>query len=121
MKSSTKSGSGAKTFFIWHSEKIVVGVVVVAALFLAWKGINYQQAITWQASDLVGDATTAEDGIRKNQRTAANEGIDSFPYAEFAQQIRTPISTEPYRNPVSALWNPALHTSSQPVDTRSGY
>jgi len=111
MKSTKKKKSGgggiggAQQFLVWHGEKIVVGIVVVVALWFAMQGLGYQ-SLPWQPNTLETDAGQAETRIRDNHRTAEDEGVEFFDHAEFAKQIREPIRTEPYRNPVAALWNP---------------
>jgi len=110
---SSGSGGGAQQFLVLHGEKIAVGVVIVVALWFAVQGLGYQ-TLTWQPSALEEDASAAETAIRNSTRTAEDEGIEFFDHAEFAKQITERIPTGPYRNPVSALWNPA------PVPTQTG-
>jgi len=105
------SGGGAQQFLIWHGEKIVVGIVVVVALWFAMQGLGYQ-TLTWQPSALEEDATAAETAIRNSTRDAVDEEIERFDFAEFATQIRDPIPTQPYRIPASALWNSEGFSSS---------
>ena len=102
-KAGGSSGGGAQQFLIWHGEKIAVGVMVVVALWFAMQGLGYQ-TLTWQPNALEEDASAADTAIKGSTRTAAEEGVEfSEPnHAKFAQQIRNPIPTEPYRIP--ALW-----------------
>ena len=113
-----KSGvGGVQQFLIWHGEKIVVGVIAVVALWFAIQGLGYQ-TLTWQPSALEVDATDADTAIKGNTRTATDEGIETFDFATFATQIRTPISASPYRS--GALWMPPPPNSfSQQTGSRS--
>ena len=109
-KKSGGSGNGAaQQFLLWHGEKIAVGVVVVVALWFALQGLGYQ-TVPWQPSALEEYATQAETAIRNSTRTAEEEGVEFFDHADFAQQIRDRIPTDPYRNVRSdqqyILWNP---------------
>jgi len=106
-KSKVSSGgdNAVQQFLLWHSEKIVVGIVVVVALWFAMKGLGYQ-TLSWQPSELERVAGEAETAIRNNVRTAENEEIQIFDYAEFAKQIRVPVSSAPYRS--ESAWLPAL-------------
>jgi len=112
------SGGGAQQFLLWHGEKIVVGVVVVVALWFAMQGLGYQ-TLSWQPSALEEDANAAETAIRNSTRDAGDEEIETFDFAELAEQIRNPIPTQPYRIPASALWNPGGFSSS-PQTTGGG-
>jgi len=103
-KSGGGSGGGAQQFLVWHGEKIVAGIVVVVALWFALQGLGYQ-TLTWQPNALEEDASAAETAIRNSTRSAEEEAVE-FPdpdHATFAQQIRDPIPTEPYR--AETLWN----------------
>jgi len=105
-KKSKGGGSGSNAFqefFVWHGEKIVVGIVVVVALWFALKGLGYR-TLSWQPSALEEVSTAAEKAIRENVRTAEEEEIKIFDYAAYAEQIKEPIPAEPYRSLSS--WNP---------------
>lgn len=96
-KSVGKSGGGAfQEFFIWHGEKIVVGIVAVVALWFALQGLGYQ-TLSWQPSELEKIAGEAETAVRNNTRTAEDEEIQIFDYATYAEQIKSPIPAEPYQ------------------------
>jgi len=114
-----KSGvGGVQQFLIWHGEKIAVGIVVVVALWFAMQGLGYQ-ALTWQPSDLERDAEATQTAIRDSTRTAEDEDV-AFPdpdHATFAQQIRNPIPTEPYRT--GTLWNSNGFSTSQQTGARA--
>ena len=112
-KSSSGSGGGAQQFLVLHGEKIAVGFVVAVALWFAVQGLGYQ-TLSWQPGALEEDANAAETAIRNSTRTAEDEGIEFFDHAAFAEQIKAPISGTPYRNPGTALWNPA------PVPVQTG-
>ena len=113
----SNSGSGgAQQFLVLHGEKIVVGVVIVVALWFAVQGLGYQ-TLSWQPTALEEDATAADTAIRNSTRTAEEEGI-ALPepgHKIFAEQIRSPILPDPYRNPTEAVWNPGL-----PLTTPTG-
>ena len=105
------SASGAQNFIVWHGEKIVVGIVVVVALWFALQGLGYH-ALSWQPSELEKASTDAENGIRNSTRGAADEEIEIFDYAAYAEQIKEPISAAPYRTESS--WSPVIHNFSRP-------
>ena len=115
MKLSTKKTSegsgGVQQFLVWHGEKIIVGILVVVALWFAMQGLGYR-SLTWQPNALEDDASATETAIRNSTRTAEDEAIERFDHAAFAAQIRSPILTEPYRCP--AVWN------SSPISAQSG-
>jgi len=117
-KKSKGSGGGAQQFLVWHGEKIVVGIVAVVALWFAMQGLGYQ-TLSWQPNALEEDASAAETAIKASTRSAEDEGIEFFDHAKFAEQIKAPISAEPYRN--SALWNPAVAPASVQTGTSSEY
>jgi hypothetical protein len=118
-KSAGSSGGGAQQFLVWHGEKIVVGIVVVVALWFAMQGLGYQ-TLSWQPSALEEDASAAETAIRNSTRDAGDEDIELFDFAEFAKQIRDPIPSQPYRIPPSALWNPGGFSSSPQTGAGGG-
>ena len=115
-KKSGSGGNGAQQFLVWHGEKIAVGLVVVVALWFAIQGLGYQK-LAWQPSALEEDASAAETAIRGGTRTAKDEGIEFFDHAAFAEQIKAPISAEPYRS--TAVWNPATFPSSSQMGGQS--
>ena len=102
-------GSAFQQFFIWHGEKIIVGIVVVVALWLALQGLGYQ-TLSWQPSDLEKAAGDAETAVRNNTRTAADEEIQIFDYATYAEQIKSPILAEPYKS--ESQWLPPIFGTS---------
>jgi len=110
-KSGGSGDGGVQQFLIWHGEKIVVGGVVVVALWFAMQGLGYQ-TLSWQPNVLEENANRAETAIRNSERSAEDEEIEIFDFAEFAEQIRNPIPTGPYRNPTTALWYPAPFSAS---------
>ena len=71
----TRGGDNAiQQFLLWHGEKIIVGIIVVVALWFALKGLGYQ-TLSWQPSELERVANEAETAIRNNTRTAEDEEI----------------------------------------------
>jgi len=102
-KKSGGGDGGAQQFLVWHGEKVVVGIVVVVALWFAMQGLGYQ-TLSWQPNALEEDANAAETAIRNSTRAAEDEEIEIFDFKEFAAQIRNPIPAEPYR--FIALWDP---------------
>jgi len=112
-KKKSKISSGGdnafQQFLLWHGEKIVVGIVVVVALWFAMKGLGGYQPLKWPPGDLERVASEAETAIRNNVRTAEDEEIQIFDYATFAEQIRVPISATPYRS--ESAWLPVLGSS----------
>ena len=109
-KSLGKNDGGAfQEFFVWHGEKIVVGIVVVVALWFALQGLGYQ-TLSWQPGDLEKIASEAETAVRNNTRTAADEEIEVFDYATYAEQIKSPLLAEPYQS--KSQWIPAVLGSS---------
>jgi hypothetical protein len=110
-KSASSSGGGAQQFLVQHGEKIVVGVIVVVALWFALQGLGHQ-GLSWQPDELVQLATGAEGAIKDSTRSAEDEGISSRDYAAYAEQIKDPIPVEPYR--VVSLWLPPLKPAVLP-------
>lgn len=111
--SSNGQGSGAfQQFFVWHGEKIVVVIVAAAALWIALQGLGYQ-TLSWQPNELEQASTAAEQAIRESTRTAADEELKIFDYTAYAEQIKEPIPTAPYRN--TSAWNPTIFGSSPPT------
>ena len=110
-KKSSGGGGGAQQFLVLHGEKIVVGIVIVVALWFAAQGLGYR-TVDWQPSALEEDANAANAAIRDNIRTAEDEGVEFFDHAAFAEQIKAPIPTAPYRG--RALWN------ANPVPMQAG-
>jgi len=106
-KSPSKSGGGVQEFFVWHGEKFVVAVVVVVALWLAWKGLGFS-ALSWAPGDLEKVSNDAQTAIRQSTRSAEDENIVLFDYEAHAKQIRLPISAEPYRT--ETRWNTEFTT-----------
>jgi hypothetical protein len=106
------SGGGAQQFLVWHGEKIVVGIVIVLALWFAMKGLGYS-TVSWQPSELETIADEARRAIEGSTRSAEDEDISPFDYAAYAEQIKEPIPAEPYRNPRGAEWNPSLTPRAQ--------
>ena len=98
-------GGEAKQFLVWHGEKFVVAVIVVVALWLAMQGLGYQ-SLSWQPSELGQIAAEAEQGIRASTRTAGDEDLTFFDYAEHAEQIKKTIEVDLYSHP--SEWNPPL-------------
>jgi len=107
-KSEGNSTGEAQRFLIWHGEKIVVGIVVVVALWFALQGLGYQ-TLSWQPDDLVQKSSNAETNIKNSKRTAEDEFAGANPpivlvdYAAYAEQIKEPIPAEPYRS--ESQWN----------------
>lgn len=104
-------GGEAKQFLVWHGEKFVVAVIGIFALWLAMQGLGYQ-SLSWQPSELGQVASEAEQAIKASTRTAGDEDLTIFDYAEHAKQIKEPIPVAPYRNPLGSEWNPPLEPQS---------
>ena len=110
-KKSPVSRGGAnefQQFFLWHGEKILVGIFVVVALLFALKGLGYQ-TLSWQPDALKDISTAAEEAIRKNTWAAENEGVEIFDYATYAEQMKEPTPAKPYRS--ESAWLPPLGSS----------
>lgn len=102
-QSSGNSAGKAQQFFIWHGEKIVVGIVVVAALYLAWQGLDYK-TLSWTPKVLEDVARDAEEKIKDSTLSAKDVGVEYVEYSTHATQIRSPIPAEPYMS--VSLWHP---------------
>ena len=113
-KSKGGGGNSFQELFVWHGEKVVVGIIVVVAVVIALQGLGYQ-TLPWQPNTLEEASRTAEEGIRNNTRTAEEEGVAIFDYAEFAEQIKEPIPADPYRT--TTPWYPALSVPARPPAT----
>ena len=96
---------------MWHGEKIVVGIIAVAALWFALQGLGYQ-GLSWDPKAIETAASDAEQSIRGSTYSAKEEDLEVFDYATYAAQIKEPISAAPYRS-VSA-WFPATFSSTRP-------
>ena len=96
-KSQVSSGGAFQQFVLWHGEKIVVGIVVVVALWFALKGFGYQ-TLSWQPSALEEVSAAAEKAIKENTWMAENEGIQIFDYATYAGQMKETTPALPYRS-----------------------
>jgi len=109
-KSKKRSGNsgGVQQFLVWHGEKFVVAVVVVIALGFAWKGLGYP-ALSWKPEQLEEASTAAQKAIRESTRTAEDEKVEVFDYTKYAEQIKSPISAEPYRT--ESRWNTGFNVS----------
>ena len=107
-KSQVSSGGAFQQFVLWHGEKIVVGIVVVVALWFALKGFGYQ-TLSWQPSALEEVSAAAEKAIKENTWMAENEGIQIFDYATYAGQMKETTPALPYRS--ESAWLPALGSS----------
>jgi len=113
MNKMTRGGDNAiQQFLLWHGEKIIVGIIVVVALWFALKGLGYQ-TLSWQPSELERVANEAETAIRNNTRTAEDEDIQIFDYMTFASHIRVPILAIPYRS--ESAWMPTLISARPPA------
>jgi hypothetical protein len=115
-KRSQGSGGGdVQQFFLWHSEKIVLPIIAVLALWFAVQGLGYQ-ALLWQPSELEGVADTTKRDIDNSARSAEDEDLKNFDYAAHAEQIKKPVPGTPYRNPPGSEWNPPFEPINfQPV------
>ena len=108
----TRKGSDTfQQFFIWHGEKIVVGIIGVVALWFALQGLGFQ-TLSWRSDVLIDASSVAEKSIRESTRSAADEGINVFDYETHAEQIKKPVAPEPYR--IIAAWLPPFSGTSQP-------
>ena len=114
---SKKSSGGAQQFLVWHGEKIVVGIIIVVALWFAMQGLGYQ-ALTWQPEELSKDADAADAAIKASTRNADDEGIEIFDFAEFAGQIRQPVPAGPYR--AGEPWHPFPPAASGARSSQQG-
>ncbi|MDR0522437.1 MAG: hypothetical protein LBH00_11380 [Planctomycetaceae bacterium] len=93
---SGNSGEQIKQFFIYHGEKIAFAVFTAAALWLSVQGFGFQ-SLKWRANELEETAADAENGIRRSSRSAADENVKVFDYAQYAEQISKTIPLEPYQ------------------------
>lgn len=97
--------------FIRHGEKVAVAVVVGIAVWIALQGLKYSP-LTWHPETLVELAETTENTIRNNEHTIADEALEIFDYAAYAEQIKENILIEPYRS--ATAWKPILHPEIPP-------
>ena len=97
------SGGGAQQFLVWNGEKFIVVAVVVAALWFAMQGVGYQ-ALTWQPNELGTAADETRRSIEGSTRSAQDEDLRIFDYAEYAEFIKSPIPAEPYFH--TTKWDP---------------
>jgi len=102
-RSQGNTSAGVKQFFVWHGEKFIVAFVVACALLLAMGGMNYQP-LTWKPEDLERTAVEARSAIERSERTAEDEEIILFDYAEHAKRIKDLIKPDLYRNPPGSVW-----------------
>ena len=120
-KKKSSDGNGAKDFLTWHGEKLVMPVIVIAALWIALQGLGYLgQPLPFQPEELERIARETETAIGANDRGAETEGVEipNPDHAERASQIRTPINAEPY---AVGNWNPAPEMRQQQRSAASSW
>lgn len=103
--------AAVRRFLIRHGEKCAAGVLIATAIGLALQAALQYQPLPWQPDELETLADNTENTIKNSERSIADENIKLFDYATYAEQIKEPILSEPYRNDVE--WNLALLPSPQ--------
>ena len=98
-------------FFVRHGEKVIAGILIIAAVGFALPVRNHQP-LTWTPDDLVEMANTTENIIENNNLTFEDNDIKFFDFATFATQMRERVPIEPYRS--NTEWYPVLHPAPQP-------
>ena len=108
-----EGGSARKLlrFLVRHGEKIVAGVLVIGAIWLALNVLNYQP-LPWKPSELEEMADHTEESIRNNELVLEDNEIRFFNYAASAEQIREKVPLVPYRG--DTAWHPTLRPVQQP-------
>lgn len=94
-----------KTFFIQHVEKMVLGVLVVVAMYVAYQGTLYEP-LTWQPDDLKQLSASAKTTIEKSERSAADEGVKIIDYDTKATWIKVGVKPDLYQ--LKVTWLPSL-------------
>jgi len=110
-KGKNSGGALMLRFLFLHGEKMVAGVLVVAAIGLALKTWNYT-TLSWQPNELVDLANNTETAIKEGAFSIVGDDVKLFDYAGHATQIREQIPSMPYRG--HAEWNPVIYPPSPP-------
>ena len=105
----------ALRFLVWHGEKVLVGIVIATAAWIALRAWEHQP-LAWQAADMERLAEEIEETIRNSPPDLIDGDITKFDYAAYAEQIRINIPSEPYRT--DAVWRPVIHPGPLP---RNGF
>jgi len=111
-----KKGKNSNTalmlrFFVRHGEKIVAGVLIIGAIGIALKSLDYT-TLPWTPDELVNLADNTEIIIKEGALSAVDGEVKFFDYAEHATQIREQIPSDPYRGDTE--WQPVIHPPAPP-------
>ena len=98
-------------FIFRHGEKFVAAVVIVVALWIAWNASAYRP-LSWQPEQLKELVDATENTIKNNSISIADENLTIFDYAVYAEQIKSPIPSEPYQS--DTAWRPVLRPARAP-------
>jgi len=98
-------------FLVRHGEKIVAGLVIVFAFWIAWKSVDYRP-LSWQPGQLAELAESTEATIKANRYTLADVNLSIFDYTSYAEQIKERISAAPYSSDLA--WRPDLRPDRLP-------
>ncbi|HBT78021.1 MAG TPA: hypothetical protein DEB39_14110, partial [Planctomycetaceae bacterium] len=100
-----------KQFFIRHGEKILLGLIVPLAIWIALWGTKFEP-LSWLPEDLTKSANDARSRVDNNERTATQEGVSVFRYDILARQIKTPVDPRYYQT--RTVWNPSVFPERLP-------
>jgi len=98
-------------FLVKHGEKIIAAVMIAIAFWIALRGFDHRP-LSWQPNQLTELADDTETTIKKNRYTLADENLNVFDYAAYAEQIKERISPLPYRS--DTAWRPVLRPDRPP-------
>lgn len=102
---SRKKKLDIKSFFVLNCEKIVLALVIPAALYVAYLGTRYEP-LKWQPDELQRISQEADQHIKSNVRKAVDEGVVIFPYDTYAEWIKRDVRPDLYRTEIQ--WLPPL-------------
>ena len=103
--------AAVRRFFVRHGEKVIAGLIVITAVWIACRAWEHQP-LSWQPADMERLANEIEETIKNNPPTLPDSEIQIFDYAAYAEQIRVQISSEFYS--ADAAWLPVLNPGPAP-------
>ncbi|GHT37954.1 hypothetical protein FACS189427_11620 [Planctomycetales bacterium] len=105
MKPKKKKGFDIKDFFVKHTEKIVVALLIPVACYIGYQGTLYEP-LKWQPEDLKRVADEADKHIKESVRKAADEDVVIRQYDMVATWIKVGVKPDLYRTVTQ--WMPSL-------------
>ncbi|MCL2744087.1 MAG: hypothetical protein FWE67_09560 [Planctomycetaceae bacterium] len=100
-----KKSFDIKDFFIKHTEKILVALLVPIACYIGYQGTLYEP-LKWQPDELRKIADDADKTIKSSVRKAVDEEVIIRPYDTIAGWIKIGVKPDLYRT--DTPWLPSL-------------